>query len=242
MKKICWLVLAGLVAVAAGPPSAGAEKITAEKIVASCAEAMGGWAKIDAITTLRLKMIYPDHEGQIRTEIKRPNRSRNGDVVVFDGKRAALLERAPEADGTPRPAELVDTEEWKDFEVMIGFSFPAFFDYPSEYLGVEYIEGIETHKLRVTLPLGGRLLYYIEAATSLPFKVESHVTMHGKKLRSERITTDYRETAGILYPHAFTYFSPKVRKMFTVTIEELEINVPLHDDRFRVPTRLIQGK
>lgn len=241
MKTNRWFAVAGLLVLVVTTPSIGAQKTTAKEIVSRCAEAMGGRGRIDALKTLRITMVYPDHEGTIRTEIKRPNRSRSGDVLVFDGERAAFLDRGSAADGTRRPAELVDPEEWKDFEMVIGFSFPAFFDYPPEYLGMVAIEGIETHKLGVNLPMGGRLIYYVEAATNLPLLVESYVTMRGNTYRSQRILMDYRESEGILYPHAFTYYSPKVRKMFTVTLETLELNPPLHDDRFKVPAQLLQA-
>ncbi|MFC1574452.1 hypothetical protein ACFL3Z_00035 [Gemmatimonadota bacterium] len=229
-----WTTLgAVLLATGAGPLSA--QQVTAEDVVTACAEALGGRATIDSFRTLRIRYTLPDHSGQSHIEIKRPNLIRSGDVVVFDGKRAAFLDRGPAADGTPRPAQLIDREEWKDFEVDIARYFPAFFDYPSEYLGMEALEGIETHKLDVVLPLGGKVTYYIDAATYLPFMVESRVNLFGKEYRSQRFLGDYREVGGILYPHQFTYYSPHVRVMYSLTLDALEINIPLDNERFRLP-------
>jgi hypothetical protein len=229
-----------LVGIIGATTTLNAQQVTTKEVVAACAEAMGGRAAIDSVRTLRIRYILPDHGNPIRFEVKRPNLSRAGDDLVFDGERAAFLDRAPGPDGAPRPAELVESEEWKDFEIEIGKFFPAFFDYPSEYRGIEAIEGIETHKLEVRLPLGGRLTYFLDKATHLPLMVESRVTLHGKNFRSRKMLGDYREMAGMLYPHEFTYYSPHMRKMFTVVMEKVELNAPLDDSRFAVPVRLYQ--
>jgi hypothetical protein len=150
----------------------------------------------------------------------------------------ALLDRPPLADGTERPAELLPREEWKDFEMQIGWFFPAFFEYPTEYKGIELIEGIETYRLDVQTPLGALLTYYVETATHLPLMLESRVNLYGDDTRYSKFFGDYREAAGILYPREYTYYSLHVRKMFTVAIEELEINVPLDEDRFAISDRL----
>ncbi len=239
MRRDLGIACVGLVGILGAGSALNAQQGRAEEIVAACAEALGGSAAIDAVRTLRLTYRLPDHGGGAAVlEIRRPNRLRIGDLAVFDGTRAALLDRPPLADGTERPAELLDAGEWPDFEMQIGWFFPAFLDYPSEYGGIEVIEGIETHKLDVRLPLGVRLTYFIDAATSLPLMLESHVLLDGKDHRYSKFFGDYRETAGILYPRTYTYYSFHVRQMFTVAIDELEINLPLDETRFAIPARV----
>ncbi len=236
-----WIATLGLTGMIVATGLVKAEQVTAEEVVERCADALGGRAAIEKIETLRLRYVLPDHGAPIRMEVKRPNRLRTGDAVVFDGKRAALLERPPQPDGTPNPARRVDAEEWKDNEVEIGKYFPAFFDYPSKYGGVEVIEGIETHKLKVELPMGGELTYFVEASTHLPLMVESRITLYGKNYRSIKMFGDYRETAGILYPHEFTYYSPHMKRLFRIVFEKVELNVPLPDSRFEVPAGLYEA-
>jgi hypothetical protein len=239
VKRELRIACVSLVGIIGARATLNAQQVHAEEVVAACAEALGGAAAIDAVRTLRLTYRLPDHGGGAAVlEIRRPNLLRMGDFAVFDGSRAALLDRPPLPDGTERPAELVDAAEWPDFEMQIGWFFPAFFDYPSEYGGIEVIEGIETHKLEVRLPLGVRLTYFIDAATSLPLMLESHVALNGKDHRYSRFFGDYRETAGMLYPRTYTYYSFHVRQMFTVAIDELEINAPLDERRFAIPARL----
>ena len=61
---------------------------TAERIVAMTAEAMAGAVQIEDIRTLRIRMVYPDHEYPVVTEVSRPNRMRTEGVgsyvLVFD--------------------------------------------------------------------------------------------------------------------------------------------------------------
>ncbi|MFC1639235.1 hypothetical protein ACFL3B_00560 [Gemmatimonadota bacterium] len=241
MKLSCWTTCVGLAGIVVATTTLSAQQVTSEDVVSACADAMGGQAAIDNVSTIRLTYQLPDHGGPATLEIRRPNLLRVGDLV-FDGDRAAFLARQPLADGTPRPAELVPSEEWKDFEMEVGWFFPVFFDFPSEYGGIEVIDGIETHRLDVHLPLGARLTYFIDTATHLPLMLESFVTVRGRKSRYVRRFGDYRETGGILYPQTFTYYSHHVREMFTVPIEELELNVPMEDGRFAIPAGLNEPK
>ncbi|UCC43909.1 MAG: hypothetical protein JSU65_12460 [Candidatus Zixiibacteriota bacterium] len=208
------------------------EPMTAQRLIDECAQAMGGIEKIDSLQTIRLAQNWPDHKNLIYYEIKRPNCVKLGVNAVFDGERASLLERT-RADGTLREARLVPQEEWKDFERDIAWYVPAFFDYPAEYMGTETLDDIKTHKLRVALPLGIVMIYYIDAQTYLVYRVTSHITIDNKERVSERTYSDYREVDGILYPHAFTYEGRD--GVFTATMVELEFNVPFEDDLFVVP-------
>ncbi|UCD73839.1 MAG: hypothetical protein JSV91_08565 [Phycisphaerales bacterium] len=211
------------------------QPMTAERLVSKCAAAMGGPNKIDSLKTMRIAQKFPDHSGLIRYEIKRPNRVRMGNNLVFDGKRASWL-RGTKADGTPRLPELVPQEEWKDFEMDIAWYVPAFFDYPAEYLGEETVDNIETYKLQVTLPLGAIVTYNLDTATFLIHQVSSHVVVSDKEYQYDRMYSDYRMLDGILYPYAFTYAGRDGVTVLTATMVELEFNVPLEDERFAIPT------
>lgn len=226
----------GTVALAGLSGSLEAQQISAEGIVEACAEAMGGRERIDALRTLRFLYTLPDHGGsQQRTEIMRPNRIRLGDDLVFDGERVARLNTGRDAEGNPRPPELVDPEEWKDWEVDIGRYFPAFFEYPSEYQGIEFVAGIESHKLSVLLPMGGRSTYWIEVATNLPFMEEHVVTMHGNRFRGQRMYGGYREVDGVMIPFEFSYYSPHMRRMLYLEMDAVEVDVPLEERHFKIP-------
>jgi len=205
--------------------------LTAKRLVEKCAEAMGGVEKIDSLKTMRFAENWPGRPVLIY-EIKRPNLTKMGDVWVFDGKRAAMS--IVNVDGTPG-VELAPEEEWYNFEMGIAWHFPAFFDYPAEYMGTEIVDTIETHKLQVTLPLGAVMTYNLDAHTYLVYKATAHFTIDNKEYHPEHTYSDYRLVDGILYPHAFTYEGRNGTEVFTATMKKLEFNVPLEDERFSVP-------
>ncbi len=211
---------------------------TAEGIVARVAEAMTGAERTEDLRTLRVRMVYPDHDYPVVTELSRPNRMRTEGVgsyvLVFDGERGAFLERPPAEDGTPQGPELIDPNYLRDLELDIAFIFPAFFDHPSEYLGLEVIEGVETHKLGVVLPLGIRMNYFIDAGSYLPLKVLADVTVDGTEYQPGRVFKDYEDWGGIQYPRTVTYWwLPD--NVETAVVDLVEVNVDLGEDRFAIP-------
>jgi hypothetical protein len=216
---------------------------TAERIVARVASAMTADGQIEDISTLRIRMVYPDHEYPVVTEISRPNRMRTEGVgnyvLVFDGERAAFLVSPPAEDGTPQDPALVDSRYLRDLELDIAFAFPAFFDYPPEYQGRELVEGVEAHKLGVTLPLGVRMTYFIDTESHLPVRVLADVTVDGTEYHPGRTFSDYEDWGGLMYPRTVTFWwMPD--GVETAVVESVELDVPLGEDRFAIPAD-IQG-
>jgi len=215
---------------------------TAERIVAKTAAAMAGAGRIEDLKTLRIRMVYPDHDYPVVTELSRPNRMRTEGVgsyvLVFDGVRGAFLERPPAEDGTPQGPELIDSKYLRDLELDIAFVFPAFFDHPSEYLGREVAEGVETHKLSVILPLGIHMVYFIDAESYLPVKVVADVTVDGTEYHPGRIFSDYEDQGGMMYPRTVTYWW-MADEVETAVVDLVEVNVPLGEGRFSIPTGIM---
>lgn len=220
------IILSGvLIAICRAKPTTTAE------IIARCAGAMGGIEKINEVKTLRFKTVYPDHDFHpLVFEMKRPNLSMNPAVnLVFDGQRACFLKGQ---DNKSAP-ELVDEEEWKDFEVEIAFKFPAFFDYPAEYAGEEKLNEKTHYKLAVALPLGAKMNYFIDQESFLIAKITADFILYGEKHNAEQECSDYREVEGILFPYGFTYGS-RTGQMKGWT-HSIEINFPVNDDYFKHP-------
>jgi hypothetical protein len=194
-----------------------------EDIVEACAEAMGGAEVIEGIQTLRLTQNWPDH-GTLFTEIRRSNMERLGESLVWNGSYCVLL----------NPPGPVPEEEWKDNEIDIAWYFPAFFDYPAEYLGVQTVNGAQTYKVEVTLPLGAVMTYYIDVGTDLVLKAAADFTIYDEAHHVERSYSDYKTVDGFIYPHKFTYAGRDGTSRLTATVEKLEINLPL-EGRFSIP-------
>jgi len=195
---------------------------------------MGGGVKINEIRSLKIDEIYPDHgEEPMTFEMKRPNLFRNPRAnLVFDGKRACWLNGR---DNKSRP-EMVPAEEWKDFEVDIAFHFPAFFDYPAVYSGSEVIEGMEVVKLKVYLPLGAVMTYFIDCNTWLVTRTEAKFILDGKEYAPYRVYSDYRPVDGVVLPHGFTYGSRKGQ--MNGWVSSFHVNFPFHEEYVEIPKNL----
>ena len=225
-------------------PLVGCAQPPAERVVARAATAMAGDARrIEDVKTLRIGMVYPDHEYPVITELRRPDHMRTEGVgnyvLVFDGEHGAFLRRPPAEDGTPRAPGLVDAAYLKDLELDIAFLFPAFLDHPSEYQGRELVDGVETHKIVVTLPLGIQTTYYIDAERYLPLKVVAAVTVDGTAYRPGRVFGDWEDRGGMLYPRTVRYWwVGEDADAETAVVELVEVNPPLGDDRFAIPAEI----
>ncbi|MDH4196146.1 MAG: hypothetical protein OEW05_01910 [Candidatus Aminicenantes bacterium] len=241
MKKPLLIVLALVVGLCSAssvpqPQAPAADRLTASEVVAKCAEAMGGKAKIDGLKTLRVGAVYPDHgDKTFFTEIKRPNMSyESASYLVFDGKQACLLKGMDTKSGP----QLVEGADLADFDVIVGCFIPAFFDFPSDYLGAETVDGRLTHKIRPKLPHGAEMVYYIDAATWLPYKISTHMTIRGQAFDAERGFSDYKGVDGILYPHGFTYPSRDKKSVLQGRIASVEINPALDEAHFTIPKNI----
>jgi hypothetical protein len=209
--------------------------LTAEQVVARCAEALGGAERITAVKTLRLTVEYPGYKVPCLVEIRRPNRIRTeaDTILVFDGKRCGYLRGAPTENGRDPGPKLLPEKEGRDFEADIAFFFPAFFDHPAEYEGTETVQGQECHKVAVALPGGIRMTYFLDAETFLPARIVAGVPLEGAIALCEHRVGDYRRTDGLLFPRSSDAKSWGPRGLARVT--SVEVNVPLDDARFEMP-------
>ncbi|MEW5764897.1 MAG: hypothetical protein ACOYXN_10230 [Acidobacteriota bacterium] len=227
---ILTFLLSGLASGAADPP------LTAPQVVARCAAAMGGADRIAAVRTLRIQMTPAAKPRTVTHEIKRPDRIRSESadyILVFDGKRAGYLKGAPPEDGRDPGPKLLPEEEGRDFELDIAFLFPAFFDHPARYLGMESYEAKPHHKLAVTLPLGIRVIYWLDGTTFLPTRIVGEISIQGSVARVERTLQDYVPVEGLLFPRTMTSSGWAFTGRASVT--KVEINIPLEDGRFEMP-------
>lgn len=229
-----------LTILAGGLPSQSVEP-SKDEIIRKAWKAMFGNAENDEIESLYVESFFHGSTTPNRQTVRRPNLFRNevsSGVLVFDGKRAAWVERAPDEKGAPRGPELIEPASWKHFEVDIALLFPAFFEYPSRYEGKETIEGAETHKIRVDLPLGGMVVYFIDAKSFLVRK--RLVGWEGDDEAGfwENTMTGYRPYDGILFPEGCAFPGRNGRE--TGTYRNVRINVDPPDGLFRIPDELIR--
>jgi outer membrane lipoprotein-sorting protein len=211
------------------PPEQEAESPTlptAEEIVAACAEAYGGVERLEAMRTFRIITSWDGAEPGV-VDIRRPNlmRTEGRSILVFDGERAATL--------GPNGPELLDEGVWKDFEIDLAFRFPAFFDYPAALVGTDTVAGVETHELRVTLPLGTEVSYFIDGNTFLPVRAITEVTIDGVDYTPEIVFGEFVEVEGVLFPSTYRQgWLPETAQ--DAVLQSAAVNVVLPDDHFTI--------
>ena len=217
------------------------ERTEAASIIAKCAEAIGGAAKIRGIRALRVEVVYPDHGASgVFHEIRRPNlirTERPGEyVAIFDGRRGAMLKYDPAMPGqAPVPQDL-PAEAARGFETDLVWFFPSFFDFPAEYAGVVESNGAKCHKLITRLPLGTRAEYLVDARTYTVKTIAVDETFQGRTFHMEREWLDFKSVQGIIYPSRMTYMG-RDGKPATAELKKIEFNPELSKDRFKIPAR-----
>jgi len=211
-----------------------AQEVQIDSIITKCAIAICGGDNIQDIKTLKMKQIWKDNGSEkiVRLiEIKRPNlyRKKEKNVYIFDGKRVGVVKGISE-DGK-EITELVSSDHWWHFEIDIASYFPAFFDYPSEYLGEEIIDGKSVYVIQSNMPLGTEMKYLIDKNTYLP--VGHILLVNGKEFHT--LLSDYKKVGGIIYPHTRHSYSPKTKeKTRERNILNLEVNIEFDDKHFKL--------
>jgi len=221
----------------------------ADEIVAKYIKAIGGIEKIQAIKTMRTTSKFTGgggFEAVTIDETRRPNMTRSEflfqgmvGVNAFDGKNGWKIEPWQ----GKKDAESLSEEEIKPF-------FDDDFDDPLinykqknirvEYGGIEQIEGSDTFKLKLTYPSGTVKTYYMDTDYYVPIKIEIKRMIRGAERESETILGDYKQVAGVYFPHSFESGAKGNPNKAKVTIEKIEVNVPLEDSRFARPTTSAQ--
>jgi hypothetical protein len=174
-------------------------------------------------------------------EMKRPANLRveftvQGSVGVqaWDGKNGWGINPMGTRQPEPIPAEMA-----KDMANQADMEGPLV-DYRAkghhvELIGREKVEGSDAWKVKVTLKDGDVEDYYLDTESYLPLKVEAKRTIRGTEIEGESILGDYKEVAGFLWPHSIQNSAKGRPEKQDLTIEKVEVNIPIDDARFKMP-------
>ena len=215
-------------------------KITKKEIINNTWKAMFGKLKSDEIKSIYVEGFFHGSDVPSKTTIKRPNLFRNemdSGVLVFDGKRAAWLERKPDEEGNKLNPEMIESKYWRHFEVDIAIIFPAFFDFPSELRAVKMKGEKKVYELYVDLPLGSNVTYFVDAES---FLVTSRlVSWDGDPKQDlwENLITKYIDYEGLLFPDGYSFVGRdgKEKGFF----KNVKFNIKPESKLFNIPKELI---
>jgi len=238
-------ILTGLafVALVAAPASAQ----TLDEILAKNVQAKGGADKLKAVQTMRMTgtmTIGPGMEAPFVLEQKRPNKLRMEftlqgmtGVQAYDGKSGwQLMPFSGRKEAEPLPEDAVkQVEEQADFD-------GALIDYKAkghtvELVGKEKVEGSDAYKLKLTMKNGDVRYIYLDADQFLEIRTEGKTKIRGTDVEGEGTIGDYKEVGGLMIPHAMESGQKGAAQKMKMTIQKVELNIPLDDSRFTMPKK-----
>lgn len=238
-KKLCF----GIIAAAVLLPAMWAQ--TADEIIAKNVQARGGMDKLKSVQSMKATATMAMGPGMEAPGVllqKRGNLARleftiQGLTAVqaYDGKSAWQIMPFT---GKKDP-ELMSADEAKEVEEMADIDGPLV-DYKSkghqvEFLGKEKIEGTDAYKLKLSLKNGDVVTVYIDADSFLEIKDETKRTVRGTEQVVESSIGDYKEVNGIVLPFAVESGVKGSAEKQKLTINKIELNVPIDDSIFKMP-------
>lgn len=218
---------------------------TAEELVAKNTQAKGGREKIKSIKTMRMigKMQQGGFSAQLGQDSKAPDLLRQTftkqgmtQIQAYDG---SIGWQISPFEGRKDP-EMLGEDDLRPLEEEADFYGPLI-DYKEkgntiEYLGHDTVDGDDVYRLKVTLKNGDIYYYYLDPDTFLEIRIETQRFIRGAVREHVSDVGSYKQVAGVYYPFSIESgpkSNPNARSK--VTVEKLEVNIPIDDSEFKMP-------
>jgi len=224
---------------------------TAEELVNKNIQAKGGMDKIKAVNSKRITAKLNGGGGftaAMGFEQQRPNLIRETfslqgmtAVTAYDGTTGWQIQPF---EGHKDP-ELMGEDDLRDLLLDADFDGPMV-DYKEkgntvEYLGHDVVDGDDALRLKVTQKNGDILYYYLDPDTFLEIRRDVEENIRGSIKESVMEMGSYKPVAGVMYPFSLSQGSKANPAQQTITIEKIEVNVPIEKSDFALPASLKQG-
>jgi Outer membrane lipoprotein-sorting protein len=216
-----------------------------DEIIAKNIQARGGLEKIKAVRTMRTtgKINQGDFRATFVQENERPNKVREefiiqgmAQVEAFDGKTGWQVSPF---EGRKDP-DLLSADDMKslveDADIDGQLVDYRNKDHRAEFIGHDSVEGTDCYKIKLTLSNSDVRYYYIDTDSFLELKVETERSIRGTVRYTEAYYGDYDQVNGIYFPFAFESGQKGSPFRVKYTVDKIELNVPLTDARFAIPT------
>jgi outer membrane lipoprotein-sorting protein len=222
---------------------------TADDLVQKNIEAKGGLDKIKSVKTLRITG-QAERSGRspvaVVIEHERPNKVRQDTtragmtaVQAYDGSQGWTIQPFS---GRKEP-QLMGEDDLRDLQLEADIDGPLV-DYQVkgntvEYLGHDTVDGDDALRLKVTLKSGDVLYYDLDPDSYLEIRRESQEFIRGSVKERATEYGSYKPVSGVMYPFALSFW-PKgdPTHPLTLSIDKIEVNVPLEESQFAVPASL----
>lgn len=234
--SICaWLAIAGALSAQ-----------TVDEIVAKAIAARGGYEKIEAVQTQRIRgqiALGPDMGGPVVVEFKRPNKMymqitlQPGKVLTraYDGVTG--WQANPFLDNSAaQPLSPGDTKNISEEADMDGpLVNAAQKGNRIELAGKEPVGGHDAYKLKVTLKNGDVHYYFLDTTSFLETKWTGARAQNGAEVVYESYFSDFRPVGGLTVPFHIESDTQGREGKQELRFETVELNVSLEDSLFTMP-------
>lgn len=219
---------------------------TVDDIIAKNMEVKGGIDKLRAIKTNKTtgKMTMMGFETQVTMWYKEPGMMKMEMTIAeklmtfaYDGKTAWQISPLTGSD-EPQEVTGAQAEQVKDNADMMS---DPLVDYKKKGFkldleGKEDMEGTPVYKLKLTKKDGKITYFFIDAENYIELKTQMTRTINEQETTTETFFGDFKEVGGVMMAHSMT-IKVNGQDMGNITIESVEINVPLEDSFFKMPPK-----
>ena len=222
---------------------------TADELVNKNIEAKGGIDKIKAVKTVRMsgKAVFPGGfvamagQENMRPNLLRETFSLQGMTAVqaYDGTTGWQLQPF----GGKKDPQFMGEDDVRDLIIDSDIDGPLV-DYQAksnkvEYMGHDVVDGDDALRLKVTLKNGDIVYYFLDPDSYLEIRKETQEFIRGSVKENASEMGAYKPVAGVMFPYSISS-GPKndPSSWQTITIDKVEVNVPLDNADFAVPASL----
>jgi photosystem II stability/assembly factor-like uncharacterized protein len=230
--------------------STPASAFDAEDLVRRHVEALGGEAKIAALTSLRIsgKLTVGTGDGAIdlgfSQTYKRPGMVRleatlQGLAAVFAFDQEAAWQIQP-FQGRKDP-ERLSADEAKEYEQLAELEGPLAGakkkGFSVEYLGTEDVDGTPAHQLKVTRKHGDVQLVFLDPDHYLIIRIESRTAIRGAEKIQVADFGNYEQVQGVWIPFSIESGPKGAPRDQRRSVEKAEAGFAVEDAFFKFPVK-----
>lgn len=217
----------------------------AAELIAASIRATGGRAAYDRLENMVLRgtITMPGMEATITAYAARPTKSR---AAMTLGEMGTVIEGTTEeyawSQQPMQPPKLIEGKERTDR--LRRARFPSYLLYWKEYfddaktVGVIEDNGRRLYEIVMTPAEGSPTHVFFDSETGLHVKTQETSTVQGQEVAVESVFADFKETAGVLFPHKTVQNTMGMQIELIVT--SVKVNQDIPDTRFDPPKRLFE--